>query len=426
MKPASTNDVEEIDEKLNPQFDGVATQPISSILDRSHCGLDSCKKFLPKEKQKLCARCKSIAYCSRQCQKSDWKSHKNKCVSVDGKPLKITKKVTSSASNAVNVDRVRAYLYLKALVCTDGGQGLKLPDLPGWPMRDHWPVSQEKLSWFHLSRYYYRYPGFIFDFNATAPSDKIEKWNDLAGSMEAFDWEYAEDPLVYIDQIKPFSIAGNDGDAIPYALDALQNLYKLAARKWGEDSNLSEPTKEHKNYFKAALRYMDMFAATGELGCELPLGKLLLNGDRDFSFPSDKVKALELLELCSQRGGDGGNAAWILSQYYQRNMKAPGVDPMDMHQKSIKFCRIAAEQGQLPCACQVLANATLFLANQGAADKEWALEWKQLGDQGDDNYPESKIRDTNRLLTKFSKRLSRPSDEVEWNLYGFGEARHLV
>ena len=89
----------------------------------------------------------------------------------------------------------------------------------------------------------------------------------------------------------------------------------LAAWKWEEDSNLSEPTKEHKNYFKAALRCMDMFATTGELGCELPLGELLLNGDRDFSFPSDKVKALELLELCSLRGGEGGNAAWILSQY---------------------------------------------------------------------------------------------------------------
>ena len=31
---------------------------------------------------KMCARCKSVSYCSRECQKSDWKVHKTVCKDI--------------------------------------------------------------------------------------------------------------------------------------------------------------------------------------------------------------------------------------------------------------------------------------------------------------------------------------------------------
>lgn len=46
-----------------------------------------CKKM---GNQKKCQRCKSCYYCSRECQKNDWKTHKKKCV-----PLKETQENVS-------------------------------------------------------------------------------------------------------------------------------------------------------------------------------------------------------------------------------------------------------------------------------------------------------------------------------------------
>lgn len=38
-----------------------------------------CRKFMCKHKIKRCSKCKQIRYCSKECQKADWDSHKSEC-----------------------------------------------------------------------------------------------------------------------------------------------------------------------------------------------------------------------------------------------------------------------------------------------------------------------------------------------------------
>jgi radical SAM protein with 4Fe4S-binding SPASM domain len=38
-----------------------------------------CYKYV-KNDMKKCSRCKAVWYCSAECQKKDWGSHKTKCV----------------------------------------------------------------------------------------------------------------------------------------------------------------------------------------------------------------------------------------------------------------------------------------------------------------------------------------------------------
>jgi hypothetical protein len=38
-----------------------------------------CDRKMPHSQLKTCARCKSVEYCGRHCQKADWKAHKREC-----------------------------------------------------------------------------------------------------------------------------------------------------------------------------------------------------------------------------------------------------------------------------------------------------------------------------------------------------------
>ena len=52
----------------------------SELYTCAFCGVSKTEKLM------ICSRCKSISYCSKECQKSHWKAHKKECVSKDEQP----------------------------------------------------------------------------------------------------------------------------------------------------------------------------------------------------------------------------------------------------------------------------------------------------------------------------------------------------
>lgn len=73
-----------------------------------------CKKSPPEVTLKKCAKCLEALYCSRDCQKADWKSHKVVCVKhenatsgqSDGPASTPTTTSTSASSDSVSSDSV--------------------------------------------------------------------------------------------------------------------------------------------------------------------------------------------------------------------------------------------------------------------------------------------------------------------------------
>ncbi len=49
-------------------------------IDEKYC-CSNCKR--PKLDTKRCTGCKKVWYCSKECQKKDWKLHKNKCKRIN-------------------------------------------------------------------------------------------------------------------------------------------------------------------------------------------------------------------------------------------------------------------------------------------------------------------------------------------------------
>ena len=68
------------------------TQPIQQQQICSKCSK-------PDEKLLLCARCQTVRYCSKECQVSDWSTHKLKCV-APGTAVAATQPKTATADPA--------------------------------------------------------------------------------------------------------------------------------------------------------------------------------------------------------------------------------------------------------------------------------------------------------------------------------------
>lgn len=64
-------------------YDALAATPTVSNNRAQVYTCDYCKVTSPV-KLSVCARCKKIAYCSRECQKNAWKAHKKFCVKWEG------------------------------------------------------------------------------------------------------------------------------------------------------------------------------------------------------------------------------------------------------------------------------------------------------------------------------------------------------
>lgn len=43
---------------------------------------EGCERDFPKQELRKCGNCKLSTYCSKECQKNDWKSHKKLCAGM--------------------------------------------------------------------------------------------------------------------------------------------------------------------------------------------------------------------------------------------------------------------------------------------------------------------------------------------------------
>ncbi|KAI0651836.1 hypothetical protein C8Q79DRAFT_61021 [Trametes meyenii] len=79
-----------------------AQRPVLHYHECSHC-----RKIMTRETIKMCAGCKVMGYCSKECQKSDWKFHKTICnKSPDGTPAPSRDPAIKVAEKIANDDEV--------------------------------------------------------------------------------------------------------------------------------------------------------------------------------------------------------------------------------------------------------------------------------------------------------------------------------
>ena len=55
------------------------TEPLPPLPEQHSRRCWNCSKSSSKDKLSRCARCKAVAYCSAECQRADWASHKSSC-----------------------------------------------------------------------------------------------------------------------------------------------------------------------------------------------------------------------------------------------------------------------------------------------------------------------------------------------------------
>ncbi|KAK0450365.1 uncharacterized protein EV420DRAFT_751287 [Desarmillaria tabescens] len=95
-----------------------------SALPRKICNNSQfCSPYILPIDAKRCAGCLSVHYCSRECQKSDWKSHRQKCKSLisarkAGKPMRVNTLERDFAEWMVDLD-------LTSFYCGDKGHSSK-------------------------------------------------------------------------------------------------------------------------------------------------------------------------------------------------------------------------------------------------------------------------------------------------------------
>ena len=123
--------LEEIEKKSSEKADAENVKPSSLTtfktdenekqlkcdeIKAANCG--NCKATDPKFH---CGACKTISYCTVECQKADWKTHKPKCIVIVDKNESIGKKCGLCGSNGSRLVPLTKTQCCKRWICDDEG-----------------------------------------------------------------------------------------------------------------------------------------------------------------------------------------------------------------------------------------------------------------------------------------------------------------
>ena len=84
MESEKTNSEQEIKSfselETSPSEQSIPKKITTYIID------DSCITCKKENAEYFCSKCKLVKYCCLECQKSDWKTHKDTCISIANQP----------------------------------------------------------------------------------------------------------------------------------------------------------------------------------------------------------------------------------------------------------------------------------------------------------------------------------------------------
>jgi tetratricopeptide (TPR) repeat protein len=129
--------------------DGKELSPKAECVAKAGCAAAGCAS---EEASSMCGRCEAVRYCSRECQRTDWKAHKPVCtartnVSADCVVHAVLQETSLTSSNTENVHQSRSNAPLSVYDTKPGSTGAPPKDDTQILVDLHMNVTLESKKW---------------------------------------------------------------------------------------------------------------------------------------------------------------------------------------------------------------------------------------------------------------------------------------
>lgn len=358
---------------------------------------------------KICKKCRSVRYCSKQHQIDDWNRHKPECRKLEKK---------------------RDYKKQMALV------GLKKEDFEQWKVKAI--ENNDGLAYFNVALYYQH--GFGIDSNISEAIKWYEEAvmrNVLAANLnlanifchgdEEFDISINYEKACFLYKMASDSMIDEAQTRLGYMYmygygvkkderEAIR-LYHLAAEKKNKNAEyyLGQAFLYGKGVVKDttnAEKWFKLAAENGHEDAQFDLGVIYLRGE--FGINENKTEAVQLFQLSAAQGnsgashnlaycywyGDGilkneskaiellklnANLGYVMSQHMLSRLYWEGGNEIIKNdQEAIRWCIKAAKQGHIDSLRDITC---CFLEGKGGVEQDIseAFKWIEISiNNGDD------------------------------------------